>query len=305
MHGKRLLVPLVLIAGTVLAACGSPLPFSTAHVGGAVAGQATSGPVPAVAAPARTSAEASTGVPFAPASPKAGLAPLPVIGPMVIKNASLTIRVADPEATLSDVDRTVASEQGTINSQSIRYQGDAETVELALQVPADKFEGLLAQLRDLRAPGSHVVVDTVSGQDVTQQYQDTQAQLQNLRVSRAAYQSLLSKATKIGDVIALTRELTTVQTQIDELQGRQQYLSQRAAVSTINLTVQPLSAGSASGTTGGIDPAGAAGQAWQALLNGLRGLAVGLIWLAVLAPLPCLVGLGGWLVFRRVRRPVA
>jgi len=92
---------------------------------------------------------------------------------------------------------------------------------------------------------------------------------------------------------------------MDELQGRQQYLSQRAAASTINLILQPLSAGSMSGTAGGIDPAGAAGQAWQALLNGLRGLAVGLIWLAVLAPLPSILVLGGWLVLRRVRRPAA
>lgn len=305
MHAKRLLVPLVLIAGTVLAACGSPLPFSAAPVGRAVAGKATSGSLSVAAAPAQSSAQVSTGAPTAPIMPNASLAPLPVVGPLVIKNASLTIRVASPEATLSEVDHTVASAQGTINSQSIRYQGDAETVELTLQVPSDKFEGLLAQLRDLRAPRSHVVVDTVSGQDVTQQYQDIQAQLQNLRASRDAYQSLLSKATKIGDVIALTRELTNVQTQMDELQGRQQYLSQRAAVSTINLILQPLSAGSMSGTAGGIDPAGAAGQAWQALLNGLRGLAVGLIWLAVLAPLPSILVLGGWLVLRRVRRPAA
>src|SRR5438477_262409 len=83
--------------------------------------------------------------------------------------------------------------------------------------PADSFETTLARLRAMRASGTHVLTDTVSGQDVTDQYIDLDAQYRNLSATHDAYQKLLEKATTVSDIITLTREVANIQTQMDQI----------------------------------------------------------------------------------------
>src|SRR5581483_5949933 len=169
-----------------------------------------------------------------------------------------------------------------------------------IQVPPDNFEDTLGKLRDLRSHGSRVLVDTVSGQDVTDQFIDLDAQYRNLQATREAYQKLLDKATSVQDIITLTREVGNLQTQLDQIKARQNLLSRQSGVSTIALTLTPL--GAPSGARPLPRPMQAASAAWQALFTALQGFAVVLIWAAILLPLPALVLFGGWMLYRRAAR---
>jgi hypothetical protein len=308
-----ILLPAILLASLLAACGGARLPFAASapgQPGPALAASAAASAQPAGAPNAGTAAQARTATSTTPAQAQAAanpqalapVPPLPPVSPMVIKNGSLNIQVDDPEGSLSQVDQVVAVEQGTIASQTIRTQDDKTFVNLVIQVPPGNFEDTLAKLRDLRSRGSRVLADTVNTQDVTDQYIDLDAQYRNLQATRDAYQKLLDKATAVQDIITLTREVASIQTQMDQIQGRKNLLSRQSGVATITLTLTPPGAPQP-GPRPLPQPAQAASDAWQALLTGLRGLAVVLIWMAVLLPLPALALAGGWLAWRRLGRP--
>lgn len=306
MKRSRLALGFSLAAAlAALAACGAGKAGVTAPSAQPpkVAQAAASGP----AAPARA-AGAAVQTQAAPAAPNqqqfsgaAGLQPLPPLERMVIKNGGLSIAVDNPENALGDVDRLVSAEQGTIASQTVRTQGEDTFANLVIQVPADNFEDTLAKLRDMRARGTHVLNDTASSQDVTEQFVDLEAQYTNLQATRDAYQKLLGKATAVQDIITLTREIASIQTQMDQIKGRQNLLARKSAISTINLSLSPVGA-AAPGPRPLPKPMQAAQDAWQALQAGLQGLAVVLIWMGILLPLPAAVLAGGWLIWRRAGR---
>jgi uncharacterized protein DUF4349 len=294
------------VAAAALAACGAvkqasapgaPPVAPAASVAGAPV-RATGAPAKVQTAPGNTAAEATQSQQFQGA---AGLQPLPPANRMVIKNGGLSIAVDNPEAALGDVDRLVSTEQGVIASQTVRTQGEDTFVNLVIQVPPENFEDTLAKLRDLRARGTHVLNDTASSQDVTEQFVDLEAQYNNLQATRDAYQKLLDKATSVSDIITLTREIAGIQTQMDQIKGRQNVLARKSAISTIDLSLSPVGA-AAPGPRPLPRPLQAAQDAWQALLVGLQGVAVVLIWMAILLPLPAAVLAGGWFIWRRASR---
>jgi len=322
MHATRPLAATFILVASLgtLAACGpggvgapaasSPTADSSAKVapptqaGAPVAnGQATSRATGAAApgSPAPAGAQAQP-VGAAPAVQGSALPPIPPINRMVIKNGSLNIMVDDPEASLSQVDQLVKAEQGVIASQTVRSQNGKTFVNVTIQVPPDNFEETLARLRDLRARGTHVVNDTVNSQDVTEQYTDLDAQYRNLAATRDAYQKLLDKAVAVSDIVTLTREVASIQTQMDQVKGRQNLLSRQSAISTITLSLAPVGA-SPSGPQPLPRPLQAAQDAWAALQAGLQGLAVVLIWMGILLPIPALALGLAWLIYRRVTRP--
>jgi hypothetical protein len=226
---------------------------------------------------------------------------VPTIDRMVIKNASLSISVSDTSTTLSQVGQLVTVEGGTITSQTTRAQDEKTFANLVIQVPPDRFEDMLAKLRDLRASGTRVLNDAVNAQDVTEQFIDLDAQYRNLQATRDAYQKLLDKATAVSDIITLTREVSSIQTQMDQIQGRQNVLKRGAQWSNISLSLAPVGT-SVAQPSSLPQPQQALGQAWNALLIGLRAVAVGLIWMAILLPLPALVLAIAWFSYRRIHR---
>ncbi|MBV8086865.1 MAG: DUF4349 domain-containing protein [Chloroflexi bacterium] len=323
---RTLIVPSILAAVTVIGLAGAAMQsrsaLSTAAVtqpkpaaNVAAAGFAQTGST-ANTPPARATTQPALGAPVsattgaaiaAPAPPVANQAdtsaPIPDVQRMIVKNASLNIQVDDPESTLNQVDQLVASQQGVITTQTVRTQDQKTFVNLTIQVSPDQFESMLAKLRDLRAHGTSVLNDAVSSQDVTDQYIDLDAQYRNLQATRDAYQKLLDKATAVSDVITLTREVANIQTQMDQIRGRQNLLQKQSSVSTITLALTPVGAAPSPSPKPLPQPVQAAQQAWSALLTGLQGLAVVLIWMVILLPLPALALAGGWLIYRRMSRP--
>jgi hypothetical protein len=302
-----LAIPLVLAVIAGLGACmdqragqASPNPnasAASARPASSVGPAAGSGVTRAQGAPAVAAQAADQAAVKASAIP-----PLPPLDRMVIKNATLGISVEDPETTLGDVDRLVQAQQGLIVNQTVRTQEDKTFVNLAIQVPQERFEDTLDKLRSMRAHGSRVLTDTVSGQDVTDQFVDLDAQYRNLQATRDAYQKLLDKATAVSDIVTLTREVANIQTQMDQIKGRQNVLQHQSAKSTINLALSPVGAAPGPSLRLLPKPLQAAQEAWLALLTGLQGLAVVLIWMAILLPLPALVLGLGWVVYRRATR---
>ncbi|MCJ7696303.1 MAG: DUF4349 domain-containing protein, partial [Anaerolineaceae bacterium] len=117
----------------------------------------------------------------------------------------------------------------------------------------------------------------------------------NLEAAEAQLVDLLNSATDLEYVLEVFRELTSIRSQIEVLEGRIKYLSEAAALSSISVDVigesslQPIE-------IGGWKPQGIAKDAIQALIKALQGLGTVLIWFGLYC-LPFLVPLGFGIFF--------
>ncbi|HYE59878.1 MAG TPA: DUF4349 domain-containing protein, partial [Candidatus Kapabacteria bacterium] len=173
--------------------------------------------------------------------------------------------------------------------------GIAPTAYVTVRIPAKEFDAGVTATKQL----GEVKSEHVSGQDVTAEYVDLEAQIRNLRATEQQFLTIMQRATQIQDVLAVQRELSIVRGQIEQIQGRMKYLSESAEMSTLTIN---LSTDAASLPV--IDqkeawkPLAVAKDALRSLLNLGKAFVNFLIWFAIYFPLWALLGLVVWGVYR-------
>ncbi|RLC67653.1 MAG: DUF4349 domain-containing protein, partial [Chloroflexi bacterium] len=78
-----------------------------------------------------------------------------------------------------------------------------------------------------------------SGQDVTDEYIDLQSRLDNLKATRDRIREFLDQAKTVEESLRVNEELAAIEEQIEQVQGRMNYLFDRAAYSTITVQIEP------------------------------------------------------------------
>jgi hypothetical protein len=145
---------------------------------------------------------------------------------LVIYRADLGLFVFDVEGTLKKAVAICDKYKGWIQ------QSTSESV--TLRIPAESFEGVMAELDPLGDLNFRNVVGT----DVTEQFYDTQIRLKNAEILRVRYIDLLKQARTVEDSLAIERELARVTEEIELLKGRLRFLKDQIAFSTITLHLQ-------------------------------------------------------------------
>lgn len=211
------------------------------------------------------------------------------ITPMIIYNGYLDLVVLDSLKTQEEV-QGLAEEFGgyVVSSESTRYQQGLLTVNMALRVPAEKFNDVMSRLRKMAL---EVNRDSVSSENVTQEYVDLQSRLRALEAKAARLEELMEKAEDTEAVLAVYRELSATQQEIEQVKGRMQYLERSAAMATINVTLTP-DALSRPVEVAGWRPQGTAKRAVEALLSTFQFLGNAFIWI-LLYVVPVLGVIGG------------
>ncbi len=156
---------------------------------------------------------------------------------LIIKNGELAMMVVDTETAVSTATQLIAELGGYIISQQIfDTQFGLSAANMQLAVPVTQFETALNQLRAL----GQVTNDFAGGQDVTDEYVDLGSKLDNLIATRDRLRTFLDDAETVEEALRVNDQLKQVEEEIAIIQGRRNYLSDRAAFSTIDLSLQPL-----------------------------------------------------------------
>lgn len=248
-------------------------------------------------------------VDFAPEAPSAARVPpsfvagseqAPRVERLIIRNAELSIVVTDTLVALTALSQLAEAMGGYVVSSSTYQAGQgALQADVQFRVEAKRFDEALQAVRALAV---QVERETVSGQDVSAEYFDLEAQLRNLENTEAQLRKLQSEATTTQDVLAVYRELATIRGEIDRIKGRMQYLSQSAALASISVSLKPDVLAQPI-QIAGWRPEGVAREAVQALVIALQALATLAIWTAiVIVPIAALIGLPVLIAIGAVRR---
>jgi hypothetical protein len=215
---------------------------------------------------------------------------------LIIYTGDIRMIVADTEVVMREIQELTASLGGRVVSSSVYQSGDnAFSGQITIRVPSEAMAVIQEMAVDVRRAER-------SSEDVTEEYVDLQARLENLEATAARVRSFLDEADTVEEALAVNQELSRLESEIESYKGRIQYLESRAAFSTItvNLTpdalAQPIE-------VGGWRLTGTARNAVEALLNALQGLARFLVWLGVFVlPLALLVLVPLGLIVRFVLR---
>jgi hypothetical protein len=202
--------------------------------------------------------------------------------------------VADTDFALDEVTVIAADYGGYIISSHTWLEDEYKHATARLGVPAQEFENVLRRLRGLAL---EVTNEVASGEDVTDEYVDLQSRLTNLQATRDRIREFLDKAATVEEALKVNEQLSTVEGQIEEIQGRMNYLKDRAAYSTIDVTLNPQRPTPTPSATPTATPTPTP-VAWRpgktfdgavgTLSSVLRGLGDAVIWVVVVLG-PCLV----------------
>lgn len=160
---------------------------------------------------------------------------------MVIKNGEIRLLVEDTDNAIDRALQVVGDVRGYIISSRSWYQTgpDGKNYKYAtvtIGVPAEQFE---TAMRRFRAIALLVLDENASGQDVSDEYVDLQSQLVNLEATRDRIRKFLDDAQTVEESLRVNNELSKIEAEIEQVKGRMNYLSNRAAFSTITVTFEP------------------------------------------------------------------
>lgn len=230
---------------------------------------------------------------------------------LVIENADLAIVVKDPRARMAEI-TALANEFGGFVVSSNLYQSSSPTgqevpeASIVIRVPSERLDEALNRIKE---DAVDIQYENRSGQDVTSQYVDLQAQLKAKQAAEAKLLEIMDQAVRAEDVLAIYLQVQTVQTEIEQLKGQIKYLEESAALSAISVRLiaeegtQPIEVGP-------WKPEGAAKEAIQDLIFFFQNFVEFLIRFFLLT-LPALILIAiplfvvyllGRAVYRRVRR---
>ena len=158
---------------------------------------------------------------------------------LVIKNADLSIIVDDPAEKITEIS-TLAESMGGHVVSSNTYQSYADSGaqvpegNITIRVPAEKLDTALKQIKENVA---EVDSETVSGEDVTDQYVDLQSRLKAKKAAEEKMLEIMSQARTTEETLAVYSQLQTIQSDIEVLTGQINYYERSAAMSSISVRV--------------------------------------------------------------------
>ena len=152
---------------------------------------------------------------------------------ILIKNGHMVLQVDEVEPALQKA-LALARQYGGRPGNEERSGGtDQQMLTITLIVPAERFDALLQSLTALGEVNSR----SVTVEDMTEEFVDNAARLKSLKRLETRYLELVSAAKKVSDMVEIESKLEEVRSRIEQMEGRQRYLSKNARESRIMLTL--------------------------------------------------------------------
>jgi hypothetical protein len=160
---------------------------------------------------------------------------VPGNAPMIIRTADLGVVVKEFEKARSSVDEILRRHHGHVGELSVSNPtGAARSLSGTLRIPSNQLD---AALNDLKALG-RVDKESQGGEEVTQQYVDLQARLDNAKHTEQRLIEIQATRTgKLSDVLAVEMQIGRVRGEIERMDAERKNMKNQVDFATLNLTV--------------------------------------------------------------------
>ncbi len=201
---------------------------------------------------------------------------------IIIQDTGLSLQVKEVSKTIGEIEEITKNLGGfLINSNLSRPEG-AASGNISVRIPEEKRKEAMNAFKNIAVK---VVSESVSGRDVTDQYVDLEARLEVLYKTKIKYEEILQSADKVADLMSVQQQLTSLQSQIDNLKGQQKYFEQSAKLSKITIYLSTDELALPYAPTNEWRPAVIFKEAVRSLLGTIRSIGSLIIWVAVYVPI--------------------
>jgi len=150
---------------------------------------------------------------------------------MLIQRAWLSIQVTSVSDALDGIAEIARQSNGYVESQS---SSEEKQADITLRVPADSLNPAIALLESI----GEVIRHRISSEDVTTHYVDMDARLKTKIFLRDRLRALLDKALNVNDILAIEKELSRVQADIDSMEASLKALKGKVDLACIDVSVK-------------------------------------------------------------------
>lgn len=171
------------------------------------------------------------------AEPSAMESPAPVSGQKLIRRASLEMETTDFEATNAAVEDLVTKMGGYMETSDLRNSRSGyRYANYTIRIPTAQFTEFLNQAGDL----CHETWRSVSQEDISEVYYDTQGRLNTQQIKLERLQELLKKAETMEDIITIESAISETEQQIDNLSGTLRHYDGKVDYATVELSLSEV-----------------------------------------------------------------
>ena len=155
---------------------------------------------------------------------------------IIVRTVETTIVVTDVQVSMDRI-TAMARELGGWVVSTNRFEKHRGFI--SFRVPAEALDTATARLREMAV---EVKAELSDSRDVTDEYFDLRARLDNQKATEEALLKLLGRAETVEAALKVQQTLTGVQEEVERLQGRIKLLDETSAFSlvSVNLELEPV-----------------------------------------------------------------
>ncbi len=173
-------------------------------------------------------------------------------GRMVIRSGNISVNVENVDKAAADIRQMTESSGGYVENSQIDnvtvpqfpvYDAGSEAREttqkyanMTVRVPENRFEDIFNNIKGM----GKLVSENISGSDITAEYRDTTARVDNLKIQEQSLQQLMAKAKTVDEILKIESELNRVRTDIDIYTGNLKRWDNLVQLSTIHIYMREL-----------------------------------------------------------------
>lgn len=237
-------------------------------------------------------------------------------GRMVIRAGNISVNVENVDKAATDIRQLTESSGGYVENSQIdnvtvpQVQGaDGSTAKevtekyanMTVRVPEAKFEDTFNNIKGM----GKLVSENMNGSDITSEYRDTEARVDNLKIQEQSLKQLMTKAKNVDEILRIESELNRVRTDIDINSGNLKRWDNLVQLSTINIYMRELKPEELKS----VDVTGMWEKAYQGFVKAINNVVAGLekVIIVLIAAIPYLIVVGvpaviGLVIARKVKK---
>lgn len=150
----------------------------------------------------------------------------------VISKGEISFRTKDIQETSAFISGVVKELDGYIAGDNVYNSGDRSTQRMEIRIPSVHFEDLLKRISE---NAKKLESKNIEVRDVTEEYIDVESRIKTKKELENRYLELLSKAKTVEEILLIEKELGTLRSDIESIEGRLKYLKDQVSFSSLSV----------------------------------------------------------------------
>jgi len=195
-------------------------------------------------------------------------------------DTSFSILVKNVRTTIDALEAKVKSVGGFVVSKSVNTPESLENGYVTVRVPNEKLDEFKKSIGENSV---RIVNESTYGNDITDQYINTEERLATYEATKKIYQDLLTKTSDFNEILQAQNMIIQTQGYIDSLVGQKKYLEGISSTTLINISLSTDEYELSYTPEKSFRPEVVFKLAVRSLVTTLRGVATAAIWIGVYA----------------------